>query len=360
MDKQTVERIKKGLKDSGTGPETIALMVTGSCNLNCVYCRGSRPQEKSADSGELSIEELFTLLQDASSFGVKEINLGGMNGEPFCKKGIIELVRRIKRLGFVGSMTTNGSFLNSRLAGEFDDCGWDIMLLSLDSPREGLQHLLRPSSSGQPYFGRIIEFLEASQSRKSGLRILINMVITKLNYKLLPEMLEFADRYRNIESVNMLRLVDMGLPAYNELNLAGDELKEFQSILLSLKDRKKMSYIDSWAAQPHVRENDARSCSARAGLSLPAKKCFTNYYILSIDSNGDILQCPQYQKRVGGLNIRKVPLSSLWGNELFRFRSSLAEQAPCYDECCTILKEQNRLIYDSLKQQGLVPACPGG
>jgi MoaA/NifB/PqqE/SkfB family radical SAM enzyme len=305
----------------------------------------------------LSIEELFTLLQDASSFGVKEINLGGMNGEPFCKKGIIELVRRIKRLGFVGSMTTNGSFLNSRLAGEFDDCGWDIMLLSLDSPREGLQHLLRPSSSGQPY-SQDNRISGASQSRKSGLRILINMVITKLNYKLLPEMLEFADRYRNIESVNICGLWIWAYPRIMNLTSQETSLKEFQSILLSLKDRKKMSYIDSWAAQPHVRENDARSCSARAGLSLPAKKCFTNYYILSIDSNGDILQCPQYQKRVGGLNIRKVPLSSLWGNELFRFRSSLAEQAPCYDECCTILKEQNRLIYDSLKQQGLVPACP--
>jgi pyruvate formate-lyase activating enzyme-like uncharacterized protein len=41
MDKQTVERIKKGLKDSGTGPETIALMVTGSCNLNCVFAAGA-------------------------------------------------------------------------------------------------------------------------------------------------------------------------------------------------------------------------------------------------------------------------------------------------------------------------------
>jgi len=360
MDKQTIERVSRGLKDPGIGPETIALMVTGSCNLNCVYCRGSRPQEKNHASGELSIEELFTLVQDASSFGVKEINLGGMNGEPFCKNGIIELVRRIKRLGFAGSMTTNGSFLDSRLAGEFDDCGWDIMLLSLDSPREALQHSLRPSSSGEPYFGRIIEFLEASQLRKSGLRILINMVITKLNYKLLPEMLEFAARYRNIESVNILRLVDMGLPAYNELNLAGDELKEFQSILLSLRGRNKMSYAGGWADQPHGRQNDSRGCPARAGLSSPAKKCFTNYYILSIDSNGDILQCPQYQKCVGGLNIKKVPLSRLWANELFSLRSSLAKQAPCYDECCTILKEQNRLIYDSLKQQGLSPACPGG
>lgn len=360
MDKQTVERIKKGLKDPGVGPETIALMVTGVCNLNCVYCRGSRPQERASAAEELSIEELFTLVQDASSFGVKEINLGGMNGEPFCKKGIIELIRRIKRLGFVGSMTTNGSFLESRLAGEFDNCGWDIMLLSLDSPRPDLQHSLRPSSSGEPYFGRIIEFLETSQSRKSKLRILINMVITKLNYKLLPEMLEFADRYRNIESVNMLRLVDMGLPAYNEFNLAGDELKEFQSMLLSLSGRKKMSYAGSWVGQPHGRENDASGCPSREGLSLPEKKCFTNYYILSIDSNGDILQCPQYQKCVGGLNIRKVPLSRLWRNELFRFRSSLAEQASCYDECCTILKEQNKLVYDSLKQQGLSPACPGG
>ncbi len=351
MDNQTIERVRKGLKDPGIGPETIALMVTGVCNLNCLYCRGSRPQNNNLVGEELTTEELFVLLEDACAFGVKEINLGGMNGEPFCKKGIMKVVHKIKQLRLFGSMTTNGSFLNAQLAKEFDDCGWDIMLLSLDAPQAHVQHILRPASGGSQYFDNIISFLDALQSRDSKLRVLINMVITRLNYKLLAQMVEFAKHYKNIESINILKLINMGLPTYDELNLGGNELKEFQSILLSLKESKKINYARNWGVDLSNRDGQGNPLDAGIDSQAKINKCFTSYYILSIDANGDILQCPQHQNSIQGLNIKKTPLSKLWKNELLQFRNNLVNYAPCFEGCCTILKEQNKLIYELLGQE---------
>jgi len=77
-------------------------------------------------------------------------------------------------------------------------------------------------------------------------------------------------------------------------------------------------------------------------------KCFTNYYILSIDSNGDVLQCPQHPVTIAGLNIRKTTLKALWGGEHLLFRERLARHAPCFGGCCTILKEQNKMIMSGL------------
>ncbi|MFH0877538.1 MAG: radical SAM protein [Candidatus Omnitrophota bacterium] len=347
MDERTIQRVKRGLSDPVVGPETLALMLTRVCNFNCVYCRGNRCPESrevaSAFRDELTTEELFVLFDDARTYGVSEVNLGGMNGEPFCKKDIVKIMRRIKELGFCGSMTTNGSFLNASFANEMSDLGWDILLLSLDSPDENVQYALRPSLEGKPYFGGVIDFLETCEAVESRLRILINMVITKLNYRDLPKMAAFAGRYKTIKSINLLRVVDMGLPNHEDLRLGDKELEEFRTMLFQLEDKGKITYTGDWG----IVEGSCALKEGKAGLSCTPdtnNRCFANYYILSVDANGDVLHCPQQHRVVGGLNVKKVPLRRLWTQEHLEFRRGLAMGAPCFQECCTILKEQNRAI----------------
>ncbi len=351
MDQQTIARVKKAVYNPDIGPETIALMLTSICNFNCIYCRGGRIAESTSShthniTEELSTEELFELLDDARAFHVQEINLGGMNGEPFCKKDIIKIMHKIKQLEFCGSMTTNGSFLNAHIARQMDDCGWNILLISLDSPEASFQHMLRPALNRALYFDNIIEFLDTLESSNSKLRVLLNMVITRLNYRALPQMVKFANCYKNVESINILKLIDMCLPTYNELQLTNDELREFQSMLMHLRDEKKITYASNWVIDTGTqqRTHKRREGNYQAHSSLCSNGCFTNYYILSIDANGDILQCPQHQKIVEGLNIRKIPLRQLWKNEHLQFRKNLAHHATCFEECCTILKEQNKMI----------------
>lgn len=354
MDDQTIERIKNGVKDLNIGPETIALMLTRVCNLRCVYCRGGRQasadQENLSSSGELSSQELLGIFLDAKELGVKEINLGGMSGEPFCKENVFWILSKIKELGFVGSMTTNGSFLDRNAAEFLTSRNWDIILLSFDSSDSCIHHSLRPAINGESYFEHIIEFLQTLDVLQSKVRVLLNVVITKINYRKLPELVRFANNYKSIESINVLKLLNTGILNYDLLQLSADELKEFRQTLLSLKDEKKIQYLNNWielkdpeAGHPGslaVHELESNSASMRA--------CFTNYYILSIDSNGDIIKCPQHLINISGLNIRSVPLRQLWRKEHLLFRENLAKDAVCFEGCCTILKEQNRLIHRSL------------
>ncbi len=341
MDELTIKRVKTGLADPAIGPETIALMLTDACNLSCVYCRGGRIDDGrgKAEESELTTEELFSFFEDAAGFKVKEVNIGGMRGEPFCKKDIRLILRKIKSLGLMGSMTTNGSMLSGALAEEMSSYGWDILLLSLDAPFARLQHQLRPAVNGKEYFHNILEFLGAlNDNPGSRIRILVNMVITGNNYKYFPEMVDFVNNYRNIEALNVLRLVDMGLPGYFDLQLDRGQAAEFRETLEAFKREKKVLYAGNWSS-PDVRRE------------MPAgrhTRCFTNYYILSIAANGDVLFCPQQYKAVSGLNIRDVRLRDLWLNEHLSFRKILSESAPCYGECCTILRKQNEEIYNAV------------
>ncbi len=347
MDDQTIERVKKGIKDCSVGPETIALMLTRACNLRCLYCRGGRVpcahEGKTGLADELSSQELLEMFLDARELGVREINLGGMSGEPFCKENILWILAKIKELGFTGSMTTNGSFLNRSVADFMTECNWDILLLSFDSSDRDIQHALRPAANGEAYFERIIEFLQRLDDLNSKVRVLLNVVISKLNYRKFQDLVEFANSHKCIESINVLKLLNTGFSKYDSLQLDAGDLEEFRRTLLSLENEVKIKYIDNW-----VERDDPVTAPARTEGEVPGNismhGCFTNYYILSIDSNGDIIKCPQHLVNVAGLNIKNSPLKQLWKKEHLSFREGLAKRADCFSGCCTILKEQNKLI----------------
>jgi MoaA/NifB/PqqE/SkfB family radical SAM enzyme len=351
MDKQTIERVKIGLVNPGVGPETIALMLTKTCNLRCLYCLGGKSVAPDLSS-DLSTEDLFALFKDASEFKVKDINLGGLLGEPFCRKDILVIIQEIKRLGLCGTMTTNGSLLNSKVAKIMADCKWDIIRISLDSADASIQHLLRPAINQKPYFQNIMEFLDTLQQVNSKLRVILNVVISKNNFRGLPTLVEFANHYKNIESLDILRLLNMGLINYENLQLDIEEIKEFKSILCRLKNEKKLGYQGNWDRIEDIENNDLENRpdeSSKISNQEGLNRCFVNYYILSIDANGEIMKCPQYQIGLPGLNIRNSSLRVLWKNELLQLRKELSADAPCYKECCTILKEENKLVVNDLQ-----------
>ena len=267
MDNNTIERIKRSFIDPSVGPETIALMLTDVCNLDCLYCRGGTRENRAArkwarPGKELTTKELFALFDDARDFKVKEINLGGLDGDPFCKKDIIKIIQRIKRLGFLGSITTNGSFLTADIAQIMTGCNWDIMLLSLDSIEPDTQHMVRPALNGKPYFQHIIQFLDALDALQSPLKILLNVVISRFNYKGLPKILEVANRYKNIESVHVLKMLHFGQKDFDTMQLNRENEESFKDILRGLKNEKKLAYANSWL------ENTGTS-SAEVGSRLP-------------------------------------------------------------------------------------------
>ena len=81
------------------------------CNLSCSFCDTTYRHQKSED--ELSLEEWLLLIDQAVESGVQQFFvLGG--GEPFVKKGIIDILQAIKSHNCYGMLTTNGSLIAIR------------------------------------------------------------------------------------------------------------------------------------------------------------------------------------------------------------------------------------------------------
>ena len=86
---------------------SLRISITNRCNIHCFYCHhdGIIPQEYEMNSQEI---ERISLI--AKNIGIKKIRLSG--GEPLIREDIIDIVRRISKIGFQDvSLTTNGILL---------------------------------------------------------------------------------------------------------------------------------------------------------------------------------------------------------------------------------------------------------
>lgn len=84
------------------------ISVTDKCNFRCTYCM----PEASDDKAEiLSDDEILKIVSGLARNGVKYIKVTG--GEPLVRKGIFELIEKIKQINGIKqvTITTNGALL---------------------------------------------------------------------------------------------------------------------------------------------------------------------------------------------------------------------------------------------------------
>ena len=104
----------------------LRLSVTDLCNCRCVYCMGENGVPRLPHSAILSFEEIEEIV------GVTKVRLTG--GEPLVRRGIDELVRRLRGIEGVEelAMTTNGTRL-AEYAARLKSAGLDRLNVSLDT-----------------------------------------------------------------------------------------------------------------------------------------------------------------------------------------------------------------------------------
>ena len=110
----------------------LRLSVTDLCNCRCVYCMGENGVPRLPHSAILSFEEMEEIVRAAVSLGVTKVRLTG--GEPLVRRGIDELVRRLRGIEGVEelAMTTNGARL-AEYAEALKSAGLDRLNVSLDT-----------------------------------------------------------------------------------------------------------------------------------------------------------------------------------------------------------------------------------
>ena len=112
--------------------EYLRISLTDLCNLRCVYCMPEDGVCKLPHDRILSLEEVEEIAAAAVELGIRKIRLTG--GEPLVRRGIVDLVRKLRRLPGLRelTLTTNGILL-PELARPLREAGLDRLNISLDT-----------------------------------------------------------------------------------------------------------------------------------------------------------------------------------------------------------------------------------
>lgn len=144
------------------------ISVTDRCNLRCRYCM-PEDIERIPMSGILSYEEIVSVAEAAAGLGISRIRLTG--GEPLVRKGITSLIRMLKKIPGIDSvtMTTNGVLLKDSID-ELLSAGLDGISISLDTLDPEKYRII----TGKDCLDKALEGLEAALLK--GLPVRINAV----------------------------------------------------------------------------------------------------------------------------------------------------------------------------------------
>lgn len=116
----------------GRNIEYLRISVTDRCNLRCIYCMPEEGVEQISHADILRYDEIALLCRLFAAKGITRVKLTG--GEPLVRRGIWELVQKIKEIDGIDqvTMTTNGVLLAEQLE-RLTAAGLDAVNISLDT-----------------------------------------------------------------------------------------------------------------------------------------------------------------------------------------------------------------------------------
>lgn len=163
-------------------PLLVIWEVTQACDLSCVHCRASAQPER--DSGELTTEQGFRLLDEVKSFGNPLLVFTG--GDPLKRPDLFELIRYSVSLGLRTNVTPSATpLLTADVVRRFKEAGIARMAISLDGPDAATHDAFRQVPGT---FDRAMDALRAA--REVELETQIQTTVTRRNKALLAQIAE--------------------------------------------------------------------------------------------------------------------------------------------------------------------------
>jgi len=147
----------------------LRISVTDRCNLRCVYCMPKEGIESIPHNEILTYDEILRVVKAAAAIGIVKIKITG--GEPLVRKSIEELIRQIKQVKGIQTvtMTTNG-VLFGELGARLAAAGLDGVNFSLDCLDADMFYKITRVDA----FSKVVKAVELSL--KLGLSTKINCV----------------------------------------------------------------------------------------------------------------------------------------------------------------------------------------
>ena len=257
-------------------PVDVQASLLNACNLRCVYCRC--PEVKTV---LMTTEQWRVTIKELAALGMIRIKFQG--GEPTMRPDFNELAAAAKAHGVTTATITNGMFIPERpaLLNHLDE-----LIVSLDSTQAELHDRQRGAGTWAP----AVQTIELARAR--GLRVYVNMVLTRQTLGDLDAMLDFCEQrgvLLNAQPVMFDRqYYDSGA---RHLALTGEEIREVHRRLAEWKrEGRRLMFSAAAYTKPLAWQDHHKPTSQSIGDS----SCMAGRDYIHIEANGDVIPCVQH------------------------------------------------------------------
>ena len=236
--------------------------VTRRCNLKCIHCYAHATEEQARD--ELSTDEGKALIDDLADFGSPVILFSG--GEPLVRPDLLELARYAVDKGMRAVISTNGTLIDSKLAGKLKEVGLSYVGVSLD----GLGEVNDRFRGVKGAFQRALRGIIAC--RDAGVKVGLRFTMNRLNALEIPGIFDLLEKY-DIPRVCFYHLVYAGRGSdLIKEDLSHEQTREAVDLIIDrpadLHRRgkpKEVLTVDNHADGPYLYLRLLRENPSRAG-----------------------------------------------------------------------------------------------
>lgn len=218
-----------------TRPVTFHALFNERCNCKCRHCEYWRQAEYIP---EMTVEEWQkTLLSIREFTGRYAINFSG--GEPFIKKGFIDILKFCRDNDILAGVTTNGALLNEKNVAAIVAAKPFNLNISVDSTDAARHDHVRGMNG---LFERIVKGIsllhKEQEQRKITFPIIIKPTIMSMNFRELPQIVSWA-LDKGATAVNFQPLGRWTPETYDELWIEEKDMAEFERVIERLIDMKR-------------------------------------------------------------------------------------------------------------------------
>lgn len=283
--------------------EHVVMEITNACNLNCIHCYN--------DSGrtlhdELTLEEIYRVIDELKILGVPRITLSG--GEPLIHPHFFEIAQYIQDHFLELGLFTNGTLITEDIARKLKDLSFLKVAVSVDSLNPAIHDSFRGKKGAWKRTTEGIKIL-----RKEGIEVKPAIALSTYNVG------EIVDLRRHLleEGFNDCQLMPVFATGRN-LQCSSITPEEYEKVL-----REILILEEKYRAKSHI-----------AGKKKTIN-CGVGTYSLVIKSNGDVVPCPAFGRKVLLGNVRDQSLKSIWNDSpvLNQLRTLDAQNHPVCGTC---------------------------
>ena len=171
-----------GPKRNPPGPVVIWNLVR-RCNLTCKHCYSISADKDFA--GELSTDEIYTVMDDLKQFKVPGLILSG--GEPLLRPDIFDIAARARAMGFFTALSSNGTLIDEAMMERIAAIDFNYVGISLDGIEATHDRFRRKE-------GAFAASLHAIRlCRDAGLKVGVRFTMTRDNFSDLPGLLKLVE-----------------------------------------------------------------------------------------------------------------------------------------------------------------------